>query len=137
MSVDAGTVTLTGAGVYIFRSGGTLTSAVNTSVAVAGGACETDVFWVPNAAATLGANTSFVGNIMDGVANAVTLGSGVSLVGRILSYAGVVTVDANTITTPSCTPFGSGNGVAGIPTLSEGGVMVLSGLLYARRRGAR
>ncbi len=127
MSVAAGTVTLSGPGVYIFRSAGTLTTAVNTSVAVAGGACAADVFWAPNGATTLGANTSFVGNILDGVANAVTIGSTSTLVGRILSYGGVVTTNADTITVPSCAPFGSGS--ATIPTLSEWGMILLSGLI--------
>lgn len=127
MSVAAGTVTLNGAGVYIFRSTGTLSTAAGTSVAVAGGACAADVFWAPNGSTTLGANTSFVGNILDGVANAVTVGTTSSLVGRILSYGGIVTVNADTITVPGCAPFGSGS--TAIPTLSEWGLILLSGLI--------
>lgn len=127
MSVAAGTVTLSGPGVYIFRSTGTLTTAAGTSVAVAGGACAADVFWAPNGSTSLGANTSFVGNILDGVANAVTIGSTSTLVGRILSYGGVVTTNADTITVPTCAPFGSG--ASTIPTLSEWGLILLSGLI--------
>jgi hypothetical protein len=141
MSVAAGAVTLNGPGVYIFRSTGTLTTAAGTSVAVAGGACANDVFWAPNGATTLGANTSFVGNILDGVANAVTIGTTSTLIGRILSYGGVVTTNADTITVPSCAPFGSGS--ATIPTLSEWGLILLSGLvavmsfvMMRRRNGA-
>lgn len=129
MEVAAGAVTLNGAGVYIFRPGGAFTMAVGTSVAVGGGACENDVFWAPNAATTLGANTSLVGNILG--AAGMTLGSTASLVGRILSFGGTVTTDQNTITVPSCTAFitpPTGE-VTNIPSLSEWGMILLFGLM--------
>jgi hypothetical protein len=105
MHVDAGSVTLQGKGVFIFKSTGTLDMTTGTSVVVAGGACEADVFWAPVGATTLATNTSFSGNILDGVAHAVTTGSTTILSGRILSYGGMVTTNADTIAIPTCTPI--------------------------------
>ena len=45
--------------------GGALTTGANTSFVLAGGVCETDVFWAPVGATTIGADTAFVGNILD------------------------------------------------------------------------
>lgn len=126
------TVTLNGAGVYIFRPGGALTTGANSSVILAGGACASDVFWAPVGATTIGANAAlsltptFVGNILD--AAGITIGHFANLEGRALAFGGTVTTDANTITVPTCAPFASAKSV---PTLSEWGViifMVLAGL---------
>jgi hypothetical protein len=115
MSIGAGTVNLNGAGVYIFRSAGTLTTAVGTNVTVTGGACEADVFWAPGAATTLGATSSFKGSILDGVGHAINVGTTTSIVGRLLSFGGVVTTNTDTIAVPSCTTTYP----APVPTLSE------------------
>lgn len=108
MNITTGTtVTLNGAGVYIFRPGGALTTEANTTVAVTGGACETDVFWTPVGGTTLGANTNFVGNIFRGNAAglSITLGNSANLTGRALAFGSTVTTDTNTITVPTCGPF--------------------------------
>lgn len=125
------TVTLNGAGVYIFRPGGALNTGDNSSVILAGGACASDVFWAPVGATTLGANASlsltptFVGNILD--AAGITIGHFANLTGRALAFGGTVTTDANTITVSTCAPFvGSGTG---IPTLSEWAMVMLAALL--------
>ncbi len=103
------TVTLSGAGVYIFRPGGALTTGANSEVVLAGGVCENDVFWAPVGATTLGANATpsltptFVGNILDNAG--ITLGHFANLTGRALDFATTVTTDANTITVPTCVPF--------------------------------
>lgn len=119
MSVGAGTVTLNGSGVYIFKTtggaGSTLTMAAGTSVAVAGGACESDVFWAPNGATTLGANTAFVGSILDGVANAISIGSTATVVGRLLSFGGTVQTDVNDITVPTCAAYAAPTPVPLVP----------------------
>ena len=53
MDITLGTtVTLSGAGVYIFRPGGALTTGQDSRVVVSGGACESDVFWAPIGATT-------------------------------------------------------------------------------------
>lgn len=103
------TVTLSGAGVYIFRPAGALTTGANSRVVVAGGACESDVFWTPTGATTLGANAApsltptFVGTIIDNAG--ITLGHFARITGRALDFATTVTTDTNTITVPTCAPF--------------------------------
>ncbi len=102
MSIGAGGITLNGAGTYIFRAVGALTS-VDNSVVTLSGASACDVFWTPTAATTLGATTTFRGTIIDN-ANAITVGATTGWVGRALSLgAGTVTTGAtNTITAPTC-----------------------------------
>ena len=125
------TVTLNGAGVYIFRPGGALNTGANSSVILAGGACASDVFWAPVGATTLGANAAlsptptFVGNILD--AAGITIGHFANLTGRALAFGGTVTTDADTITVPTCAPFVGGGTT--IPALSEWAMVMLAGLL--------
>jgi hypothetical protein len=137
------TVTLNGAGVYIFRPGGALNTGANSMVILAGGACASDVFWAPVGATTLGANAAlsptptFVGNILD--AAGITIGHFANLTGRALAFGGTVTTDADTITVPTCAPFVAGGT---IPALSEWAMVMLAGLLAiagfaALRRKAR
>jgi hypothetical protein len=136
------TVTLNGAGVYIFRLGGALNTDGNYLVNLAGGACASDVFWAPVGATTLGANAAlsltptFVGNIVD--AAGITIGRFANLTARALAFGGTVTTDANTISVPACAPFVG----AAIPTLSEWAMGMLGALLAiaafaAMRRRAR
>jgi hypothetical protein len=125
------TVTLNGAGIYIFRPGGALNTGANSSVILAAGACASDVYWAPVGATTLGANAAlsptptFVGNILD--AAGITIGHFANLTGRALAFGGTVTTDANTITVPTCAPFVA-TGTA-IPTLSEWAIVILAALL--------
>ena len=106
------TVTLNGAGVYIFSSVGALTTGADSRIALVGGVCENDVFWAPGGAANIGASTlggipaaapTFVGNILDNAG--ITIGHFANLRGRALDFATTVTTDANTITVPTCVPF--------------------------------
>ena len=135
MRVGAGAVTLSGAGVYIFKTGAALDTAAGTSVGVAAGACENDVFWAPGGATTL-TGTSFVGNILSD--NAITVAAGGTVSGRLLGYLGVLTTSGNTITKPSCTTVYP----ASIPTLSEWAMIIFAlllvglGLQMQRRRQA-
>jgi hypothetical protein len=126
------TVTLNGAGVYIFRPGGALDTGDNSNVILANGACASDVFWAPVGATTLGANAAqsltptFVGNILD--AAGITIGHFANLTGRALAFGGTVTTDAVTITVPTCAPF-RGGGSTIIPTLSQWAMIMLAVLL--------
>lgn len=109
-----GTITLTGAGTYIFRMTGALTTSANSVVVLAGGASACDVFWTPGAATTLGANSTFVGTDIDN--SGITIGSTVDWTGRALAFGGTVSTDADTITVPTCTtttPGSSGGGTDG------------------------
>jgi hypothetical protein len=108
------TVTLNGAGVYIFKStGGALTTGADSRVNLTGGACASDVFWAPVGATTLGANSgpslatpTFQGNILD--AAGITIGHFANLTGRALAFGGTVTTDAVTISVPACASFVAG-----------------------------
>lgn len=100
MTITTGqTVTLSGAGVYIFKAAGALKPAANTTVVLTNGATADKVFWAPVEATTLGANVVFVGNILD--AAGITLGHLATLLGRALAFGGTITTDANTITVPA------------------------------------
>ncbi len=133
MQITATTnVTLNGAGVYIFRPGGALTTGADSNVLLANGACASDVFWVPVGATSLGANAAlsptptFSGNILD--AAGIDIGHFANLTGRALAFGGTVTTDADTTTVPTCAPFGSGN-AALTPTLSDWAMIMLCALL--------
>jgi hypothetical protein len=128
MSIGAN-ITLNGPGVYVFRSSGTFTSSNTTTVFMTGGACESDVFWAPGAATTLGANTVFKGSILDGVGNAITVGSTTNIVGRLLSFGGVVTTDTDVIAIPTCVTVYPSASVS-VPTLSEWAIYTI-GILIA------
>ena len=107
-SIGTGGITLNGAGTYIFRITGAFTTVNNSVVTLTGGASTCNVFWVPTAATTLGANTTFEGTVIDN-ANAITVGAHTMWVGRAWSLgAGTVTtggndtIDAVSVTVPTC-----------------------------------
>ncbi len=100
-SIGTAGITLSGAGTYIFRVNGALTSVANSAVTLASGASACDVFWTPTAATTLGANSTFRGTNID--ASGITVGSTVTWTGRALAFGGTVTTNADTITAPTCT----------------------------------
>lgn len=111
MDITLGTtVTLDGAGTYIFRPGGALTTGADSAVALAGGASACNVFWAPTGATTIGANAStsvtptFVGNIIADAngSTGITIGHFANVLGRLLAYGHTVTTDSNTITAPTC-----------------------------------
>lgn len=94
-----GTITLDGAGTYIFRISGALTTSAGSIVSL-NGASPCDVFWTPGAATTLGANSIFKGTVIDD--SGVTIGSTVDWEGRALSFNGTVSTASDTITVPIC-----------------------------------
>ena len=129
MSITATTnVTLSGAGVYLFRPGGALDTGANSQVLLTNGACASDVFWVPVGATTLGANAAlsptptFAGNILD--AAGITIGHFAHLSGRALAVGGTVTTDAVTITVPACGAGGIG-GATNVPVRSTWALLAL------------
>lgn len=101
-SIGTAGITLSGAGTYIFRVNGALTTVMN-SVVTLSGASACDVFWTPTEATTLGANSTFKGNDID--ASGITLGTNVNWVGRALSFGGTVTTAVDDLLTlpTSCT----------------------------------
>lgn len=95
-----GTITLDGAGTYIFRMDGALTTSANSIVQLANGATACDVWWTPTAATTLGADSTFVGTDID--ASGITIGNNVTWEGKALAFGGTVSTDADTISTTAC-----------------------------------
>lgn len=93
----SGELTLSGSGVWIFKSAAGLTTSSGSSV-VGGDPCN--VWWRVVSSATIGTNSSFIGNIL--ALTSISLQTGASLDGRALAQTGAVTLDSNTITGSSC-----------------------------------
>ncbi|OIP96368.1 hypothetical protein AUK40_05065 [Candidatus Wirthbacteria bacterium CG2_30_54_11] len=94
-----GLLTLSGSGTFIFRPDGAFTSTANAIVTL-DGASACNVFWTSSEAATLAANTTFVGTIITDAG--ITVGANTTWSGRALAAGGTVTTDSNTITVPIC-----------------------------------
>jgi hypothetical protein len=90
-----GTVTLSGAGVYVFQIPTTLTTASNSQVVLAGGATAANVFWQVGSSATLGTGSTFNGVIL--AQASVTVTTGATLNGRALARTGAVTLDTSLV----------------------------------------
>jgi len=95
-----GTITLDGAGTYIFRMDGALTTSAGSVVVLSGGASACDVWWTPTQGTTIGANSTFAGTNID--AAGITIGSTVTWTGQALAFGGTVTTDTDTISAPTC-----------------------------------
>jgi ice-binding like protein len=93
-----GALTLSGAGVYIFQIGSTLTTATSSSVILSNGASSANVFWQVGGSATIGSDTAFTGSIFAAVSD--TVSSGASVAGRVLALAGAVTLSSNSVAIP-------------------------------------
>lgn len=93
-----GTLTLSGTGVWIFKSASTLITSGTANI-VGGDPCN--VWWREVSSATLGTNTSLIGNIL--ASTSIAMETGASLNGRSMVLTGAVTLDTNTITGPTCT----------------------------------
>jgi hypothetical protein len=116
-----GIVTLSGDGVYIFRStGGAVTTGADSEIRLAGGACADNVFWAPVGATTLGANSSFIGTILD--AAGITIGLNAALTGRALAFGGTVTTNAAAITVPAACAAPAPPPTMAVTKVSNGGV---------------
>jgi hypothetical protein len=129
-----GTLTLDGAGVYIFQMASTLTTASASAVVLLNGATACGVWWQVGSSATIGTTSAMAGNIL--ALTSITMNTGATLGGRTLARNGAVTLDSNAVT--SCSG-GPGPAVPGpvalsptpvkIPTLSEWALVVLAALM--------
>ena len=92
-----GTLTLSGSGVWIFKSASTLVTSGTANV-VGGNAF--DVWWRVGSSATLGTDTSLIGNVL--ALTSIGMFTGASLNGRALAQTGAVTLQSNYIFGPYC-----------------------------------
>jgi len=79
--------------VWIFRIGGTLTTAPGSSVVLLNGGYEGNIFWQVDDSVTLGAGTAFLGNVL--AHKDITLHSGANVSGRLLAQGVVSLADNN------------------------------------------
>jgi hypothetical protein len=97
-----GILTLNGLGnanaVFVFQINSTLTTASNASIVAENGAQAANIFWQVGSSATLGTDTSFIGNIL--ALTSITATTGASVAGRLLAINGAVTMDTNAINYP-------------------------------------
>jgi type VI secretion system secreted protein VgrG len=97
-----GTLTLSGAGVYVFQMGSTLTTATDSKIILTDGATADNVFWQVGSSATLGTATSFAGTII--AQASITSSSNTQTTGRLIALTGAVSLSGaspTTITVPS------------------------------------
>ncbi len=123
-----GTLTLAGAGVFVFRTPGQLNTFVGSNVVLTGGALACNVYFRAGLDAT---SANLLGNLQGTVLayNTITVGSGVTVTGRLLagaqaSHNGAVTLIGDTIKNPgSCAAgtTGGGNTPPSSPTIPTGG----------------
>jgi len=106
-----GNLTLTGSGVWIFKSASSLITSPGSSV-TGGDPCN--IWWRVVSSATLDTTTSFEGNIL--ALTSIGLNGGATLNGRAMAQTGAVTLNNDTITGPTCAappapPSGSNQGL--------------------------
>ena len=93
-----GTLTLNGAGTYVFKLPSTLITSPGALVRLTGGASCGGVHWQVASSATIGG--SFVGNII--AFASITMNPGANLAGRALAQGGAVTLTTNVVSNAGC-----------------------------------
>ena len=96
-----GALTLDGAGIYIFRSSSSNTTAHSGTMNLINGACASNVFWAVSTSMTIGTGAHVEGTIIASTGS-ITLATGATLVGRAISLTQQVTLQSNQITQPTC-----------------------------------
>lgn len=86
--------------VFIFQTASTLTTLSGSSVELINGTEACQIFWQVGSAATLGTNSTFIGNIL--AEDAITATTGAKVKGKLLAHTGAVTLDTNTIENVIC-----------------------------------
>ena len=99
-----GTLTLDAEGdpnaVFIFQTASTLITASSSQVELINGAQACNVFWQVGSSATLGTNSTLIGNVL--ALESITANNGAEIAGRLLARNGAVTLQANTIERQVC-----------------------------------
>jgi hypothetical protein len=98
-----GTVTLNGAGTYIFQIGSTLTAEVSSVVLLTGGATAANVIWLVGSSATINASSTFNGTVIADAS--ISVGTSASVTGNLLApFTGAVTLLDNAVTAAAASP---------------------------------
>jgi len=114
----SGTLNLSGTGVWVFRSADTLITSGTANI-IGGDPCN--VWWQVPSSATLGTNTSLVGNIL--ALTSISMRTGATLNGRALARNAAVTLESNTISNATCASANTaGSSPTVVPTLPKTGV---------------
>jgi len=145
-----GTLTLDGAGdanaFWVFLVPSTLITAAGSVVDVIHAGAGAGLYWNVGSSATLGANSTFEGNILAGAS--ISMGDGVTLsCGRALAHTGAVTMIHDTVNSADCAGTGEegsnglNGGVSAVVPEPETYALMLAGLgalcLVARGRRPR
>jgi hypothetical protein len=86
--------------VFIFQAPSTLVTDSASSVILTDGAQACNVFWQVGSSATLGTHSAFAGSIL--ALTSISVETGDTIEGRALARNGAVTLDDDTITSPTC-----------------------------------
>jgi hypothetical protein len=81
--------------VFVFQLGAALTVAANTEITIVGGGSPQNVYWQVLGAASLGADSRFVGSLLSKAA--IASGKDASVLGRLLSIDAAVSLYSNDI----------------------------------------
>lgn len=114
-----GTLTLDGAGVYIFQIASGLITAPGSSVVMINGAGSCDVFWQVTSSAAIDTTSQMAGTIL--ALTSITLNTNASLSGRALARNALVSQSSNNIT--QCTA-GGGTVPTTLTTQASAGVAI-------------
>jgi Ice-binding-like len=86
--------------VFIFQAASTLVTDSASRVILTDGAQACNVFWQVGSSATLGTDSAFTGSIL--ALTSISVDTGDTIAGRALARNGAVTLDDDTITSPTC-----------------------------------
>jgi len=84
---------------FIFQTATTLITSTNTNIILLNGALVKNIYWQVGSSATLGGSSSFIGQIL--AYASITVGTAVTVVGRLYAQAAVSFAGASNIALPS------------------------------------
>ena len=103
LEISAGDLTLDALGdsdaVFLFQTASAFTATTARAVVLANGAKAANVYWKVGTSATLAASSVMKGTILAN--QGISIASGATLDGRALARAAAVTLDANTVVSPT------------------------------------
>jgi hypothetical protein len=84
---------------FVFQTGSTLITSTNTNIILLNGALVKNIYWQVGSSATLGASSSFLGQIL--AYASISIGGTVTVVGRLYAQAAVSFAGTDQIALPS------------------------------------